>query len=110
MVLPEASLPVVGVGNWSNGWLPSLFQGTAVRPREPRILNLDPPPHMQGAGQRQLLDYLDGLNREHLGRHPGELDLEARVASYELAAHMQTAARGALDVNQESAATARRCG
>jgi hypothetical protein len=107
MVLPEATLPVVGVGNWSNGWLPSLFQGTAVRPREPRILNLDPPPHMQGAGQRALLDYLDGLNRDHLARHPGELDLEARVASYELAARMQTAAREALDVSRESAATRR---
>ena len=39
-----ASLPVGGVDHWSNGWLPSLFQGTVVRPREPRILNLDPQP------------------------------------------------------------------
>src|SRR5258706_579769 len=36
-------LPVLGVENWQNGWLPSLYQGTVVRPQEPRILNLDPP-------------------------------------------------------------------
>ena len=35
--------PVLGVDNWSNGWLPSIFQGTVVRSQEPRILNLDPP-------------------------------------------------------------------
>jgi hypothetical protein len=98
-------LPVEGVGNWSNGWLPSLFQGTVVRPREPRILNLDPPEGRQGQMQSQYLDYLSTLNHEHLGRHPGELDLEARIAGYELAARMQTAAREALDLAQETAAT-----
>lgn len=99
------SLPVVGVGNWSNGWLPSLFQGTVVRPREPRIQNLDAPPHLQGATQERYLAFLNQLNREHLERHPGELDLEARIASYELAARMQTAAKEALDISKESAAT-----
>src|SRR5262249_48317880 len=88
-----ASLPVVGVDNWSHGWLPSLYQGTVVRPQEPRILNLDPPPHLRGPAQRNYLDYLQRLNRDHLERRPGELDLEARIAGYELAARMQTAAR-----------------
>lgn len=45
-------LPVLGVGNWSNGWLPSLFQGTVIRPREPRILNLDPPEQLRGRRRR----------------------------------------------------------
>jgi hypothetical protein len=101
------SLPVVGVENWSNGWLPSLYQGTAVRPTEPRILNLDPPPHLRGPAQERYLNYLQRLNRDHLERHPGELDLEARIASYELAARMQTAAREALDTSRESPATQR---
>lgn len=100
-----ASLPVVGVDNWSNGWLPSIYQGTAVRPREPRILHLEPPPHLRGEAQKQFLSYLDRLNRDHLARHPGELDLEARIASFELAAQMQTAAQEALDVSRESPAT-----
>jgi hypothetical protein len=102
-----ASLPVVGVGNWSNGWLPSLFQGTVVRPQEPRILNLDPPSHLRGEAQERYLDYLNRLNREHVQRHPGESDLEARIASFELAARMQTAAREALDLARETQATRR---
>ncbi len=100
-----ASLPVVGVDNWSAGWLPSLYQGTAVRPREPRILNLDPPPHLGGEAQKRFLAYLDRLNRKHGERHPGELDLEARISTFELAARMQSAAREALDVSREPAAT-----
>src|SRR5882757_5741800 len=51
--------------------------------------------------------FLARLNREHLERHPGELDLEARIASYELAARMQTAAKEALDLTGESEATKR---
>ena len=98
-------LPVAGVDHWSNGWLPSLFQGTVVRPREPRVLNLDPPPYLKGEPQERYLDYLGKLNRAHLETHPGESDLEARIASYELAARMQTAAKEALDINGESAAT-----
>ncbi len=98
-------LPVEGVANWTNGGLPSLFQGTVVRPREPRILNLDPPKHLEGAPQQRSLAYLKRLNRQHLERHPGESDLEARIASYELAARMQTKAKEALDIGSESAAT-----
>jgi hypothetical protein len=106
VALPDpVSLPVLGVENWSNGWLPSLFQATVVRAREPRILNLDPPPSRRGQAQQQLLGYLEGLNRDHLRTHPGELDLDARIATFELAARMQTSAREALDLLQESAAT-----
>jgi len=98
-------VPVLGVKNWQNGWLPSLFQGTVVRSREPRILNLDPPPELRGVPQEQYLEYLKGLNQRHLEQRPGETDLEARIAGYELAAHMQLAAKEALDVEGESAET-----
>jgi hypothetical protein len=101
------STPVLGVDNWSNGWLPSLYQGTVVRSQEPRILNLDPPTAMRGQPQQRYLDFLDELNRDHLRQRPGELDLEARIASYELAARMQTAAREALDISAESSVTRR---
>jgi hypothetical protein len=95
--------PVDGTLNWSSGFMPSLYQGTVLRPQEPRILNLDPPPHLRGDLQRQNLEFLAELNRRHLERHPGEADLEARIASYELAAAMQTAAKEALDVSKEPA-------
>jgi len=99
------SLPVLGVENWTNGWLPSIFQGTAVRAKEPRIPNLDAAPYLRGEAQENYLGFLDKLNREHLERRPGETDLEARIASYALAARLQTAAKEALDISGESAAT-----
>jgi hypothetical protein len=98
-------LPVLGVENWSAGWLPPLYQGTLVRPREPRIANLDAPPELRGGIQDRYLDFLGMLNREHLAARPGEDDLAARIASYELSARMQTAAKEAFDFSGESAAT-----
>ncbi len=98
-------LPVLGTDMWANGWLPSLYQGTVVRPKEPRILNLDPPPHLAGPPQEQFLSYLGELNREHAAARPGEHDLLARISSYELAARMQSAAKEALDISKETEAT-----
>jgi len=94
-------LPVDGVRNWSQGWLPPVYQGTAVRPKEPRILNLDAPPELRGAAQRRELELLGRLNRTHAERLGGDAALEARIASYELAARMQLAAREALDLGAE---------
>jgi hypothetical protein len=64
-------------------------------------LNLDPPEHLAGAHQASQLQLLRKLNQEHADDHPGNHDLNARLASYERAAHMQTAAREALDVSNE---------
>ena len=97
--------PVDNIHNWSNGWMPSMFQGTVLRPKEPRILNLDTPAHLRGDIQRGNLGFLARLNKRHLEHHPGERDLEARIASYELAARMQTAAKDALDISQETKET-----
>src|SRR5947209_12744076 len=99
--------PVDGTHNWSSGFMPPLYQGTVLRPQEPRILNLDPPPHLRGILQEQNLAFLDRLNRRHLAQHPGEADLEVRIQSYELAAAMQTAAKEALDVSTEPASIRR---
>lgn len=93
--------PVDGTHNWSSGFMPPLYQGTVLRAQEPRILNLDAPPKLRGAVQQQNLAFLKALNDRHLTKHPGEADLETRIASYELAAAMQTAAKEALDISQE---------
>ncbi|MBX7165887.1 MAG: DUF1501 domain-containing protein [Pirellulales bacterium] len=100
-------LPVLGVENWQNGWLPSIYQGTVVRPQEPRILNLDPPEHLRGRAQESFLAYLHQLNETHLAEHPREQDLAARIQSYELAARMQVAAKEALAIEAETEATHR---
>jgi hypothetical protein len=103
-------LPVLGVDNFTNGWLPSVYQGTVIRPKEPRILNLDPPMSLKGDAQARYLDFVDGLNRGHLDARPGETELEARIQSFELAARMQISAKEALDISQESEATLRMYG
>jgi hypothetical protein len=97
--------PVDGVNNWSNGFMPPLFQGTVLRPKEPRILNLAAPAHLQGQLQKQNLAFLKTLNSRHLEQSGRDADLQARIASYELAARMQTAATEALDISKETQAT-----
>jgi hypothetical protein len=93
--------PVDGPLNWTSGFMPPLYQGTVLRPSEPRILNLDAPARLKGSTQERNLAFLDRLNRAHLERHPGEAELESRIQSFELAALMQTAAKEALDVSGE---------
>jgi hypothetical protein len=97
-------LPQFAHQHWTSGWLPALFEGTQVRPKEPRILNLDPAAHLAGEAQVRQLDFIQSINREHLAAHPAETDLDARIASYELAARMQVAAKEALDISNESTA------
>ena len=103
-------LPVEGVLNWSNGWLPSLFQGTVIRPVEPRILNLQPPQELQGKVQENYLRLLGTLNRQHFQQRSRELELQARLVNLELATQMQTSAQEALDVGRETMATHRMYG
>ncbi len=97
--------PVDGVHNWTNGFLPSLYQGTVLRAKEPRIFNLNAPANLKGDVQRNYLGFLNQINQAHLVKRPGEHTLQARIDSYELAARMQTAATEALDISGESAAT-----
>ncbi len=104
-LIDPGQLPVLGVENWQNGFLPSTYQGTVVRPQEPRILDLVPPPHLKGAPQANALNFLNSLNRRHQERFPGQHDLEARIATYELAAKMQVAATEALDLSKETKST-----
>ena len=103
-------LPVEGVLNWSNGWLPSLFQGTVLRPVEPRILNLQPPPDYAGKVQENYLKLLQSLNATHMEQRPGEHELQARIANFELAKRMQADASDATDLSRETKATHRMYG
>ena len=100
-----SGMPLMGGENWNNGGLPSIYQGTVVRPREPRILNLDPPRFMVGEPQRKQLELISQFNATHLAEHPGEDDLQARIASYQLAAKMQLAAKEAFDISSETQET-----
>jgi hypothetical protein len=100
-------LPVDGVRNWSSGWLPALYQGTPFRSGGSPVLNLATPSGVTRDARAHQLLFLDELNRAHLGRHPGSSELEARITNFEIAARMQTAVPGVLDLTPESEATRR---
>jgi hypothetical protein len=103
----SGDLPIDGIGNWTNGFLPSVYQGTVIRPRDPRIVNLDAPPHLKGEPQRAALEFLERMNRRHLAEHPESDDLAARIASFQLAARMQLVASEAMDLSRETKETQR---
>lgn len=100
-------LPIIGGDSWTNGGLPSLYQGTVVRPKEPRMFNLQPPSHLQGEAQKRQLEFLEQFNHEHAQLFPHEDELQARMSTYGLAAKMQLSAQEAFDISSESEETLR---
>jgi len=87
--------------NWGAGFLPSVYQGSWLKPQGEPIDNLTRPPELNEQRQRKQLDLLARLNQRHLDEHPEEKDLAARIESFELAYRMQSAAPEALDVEAE---------
>ena len=101
VVMTEMALPQGGSKNWSNGFLPAHFQGTALRPKGSPLLNLESQPFKSRAHQRAALDQLAFLNDQHAKRHPEHADLAARMESYELAYRMQMEVPEVVDLEEE---------
>src|SRR5262249_52905190 len=59
------------------------------------------PPGVTRQQQRANLDLLAELNEADRQRHPGQKELAARMASYELAYRMQASVPGVLDLSRE---------
>jgi len=97
-------LPKGHAANWSAGFLPGVFQGTALNPKGVPIDNLNPPSGVSPRSQKRQLDLLGKLNQTHLEAHPDEPELAARIQSYELAYRMQMAAPEAFDLSRETQA------
>jgi hypothetical protein len=87
--------------NWSAGFLPSVYQGTWLKPQGDPIDNLYRPADQTADQQRAALDLLAKLNKHRLSQSPQELELAARIESFELAYRMQMAAPEAIDIDQE---------
>ncbi len=83
--------PLGGAANYSNGFLPPAFQPTRLRDQGTPVLDLVPPPSLADS-QRASLDLIRDLNLRHRASRPGQAELDARIASYELAYRMQSAA------------------
>jgi hypothetical protein len=107
VLLDYAEDPPGGARNWSTGFMPATYQGTRFREGGTPVLHLQPPAFQSGQAQRSKLDFLQELNRRHLGERGEDHDLEARIASYELAYRMQSAAPEAVDLARETKETQR---
>ena len=103
MAQPQGT-PEGGAPCWSSGYLPASQQGTLFRPGPNPIVNLAPADRsFAGSRQRRIIDYVQQLNRSQATAD--ESELEARIASYELAFRMQSEAPEAVDLSKESAET-----
>jgi hypothetical protein len=111
VVLPDArGFAPNGPANWTAGFLPAAFQGTMIRPadRNP-IFDLHPAPnhYITPQSEAEGLNVLQQLNRRHAQERPGDSRLDARIATYELAARLQLSAPEVLDISRETQATRR---
>jgi hypothetical protein len=102
-------VPQSAQNNWSSGFLPAVFQGTPWNAAQP-IRHLAIPESMSASERAAMLDALKRLNEGHLRRHPGDSDLAARIAAYELAGRLQLSAPEVGDLAGESQAVHRRYG
>ena len=98
-----------GARNYGAAFLPAVFQGTALgragaSASQATIRNLTNP-SLSATDRRHELDLLRSLNAEQAARRPGDPELEAVIASYELAWRMQSHAPDVLDLAGESRET-----
>ena len=93
--------PQSSVNNWGPGFLPAAFQGTDFNAASP-IRNLARPGSVSPAADTATRRFLNTLNQKHLDRFPGDSQLAARIASYQLAARMQLSIPRVTDLSTES--------
>ncbi|GMV92758.1 MAG: hypothetical protein AMXMBFR82_25360 [Candidatus Hydrogenedentota bacterium] len=109
VVLPDSrGFAPGGPKNWSAGFLPSDHQGTLIRPAASNpIADLHPPDgtYVTPEGDAEALEVLNALNREHEASRMGDSRLNARIASYEMAAKLQLSAPEVLNLSGESELT-----
>ncbi len=98
-----------GSQNYSSGFLPAIYQGTAIgregqKVSDTKVGNITSK-HLPGTLQREQLDLVQSLNRDLLGRQQVNAEIEGVIESYELAFRMQDALPQALDLTKESKET-----
>jgi hypothetical protein len=99
--------PVVGPQLWSNSFLPGIYQGTHINNKtvDPKTIILDVRSrYLSPPAQRAQLNLLQQMNQLHLEQRARDEQLEARIASLEMAFRMQSEAQEAFDIGKESGA------
>jgi hypothetical protein len=110
VVLPHPlGLPPGGAVNWGAGFLPAVHQATVIETAADKaaIADLFPPKDRQlpPEDERASREFLQKLNAAHSAARPGDTELEARIAAYEVAARLQLSAPEVTDLCRESEAT-----
>lgn len=100
VVLGSGKGPNAGSNIWSNGFLPSAYQGTRFRSVGDPILYVSNVGGITNELQRARLDTIRQLNQRRLEKS-GDQEIAARIASYELAFRMQIAVPQLLDFKDE---------
>ncbi|HLK56441.1 MAG TPA: DUF1501 domain-containing protein [Chthonomonadaceae bacterium] len=104
VVMCPGGLPVKEASNWRSAFLPGVYQGTYVDTANTRIEKLIENirnSRVSAATQRAQLDLVQEMNRQHLAERERDAQLEARIASMELAFRMQMEASDAFDASRE---------
>ncbi len=107
VMLDNQDDPPGGNRNWSTGFMPASYQGTKFRDGKSPVLHVAPPSASAPERQRSKIDFIQQLNSRHRAERTEDNDLEARIAAYELAYRMQSAAPEAVDLASESSHTRR---
>ncbi len=108
--LPGYVVLTAGRGNsagatvWGSGFLPSTYQGVLFRNQGEPVLNLNNPAGLTDAMQQKTIEALRDLN-QHRHEASGDPEISSRIASYELAFRMQSAAPELIDLSKESKQT-----
>ncbi len=97
-------LPYGGTQIWDSSFLPPTHQGVRIVPGPEPIPDLRPPARPATLAELEWI-MLNDVNEAHAARRPGDPDLRARVATFEVARGLMREAPEALDVGRESPAT-----
>jgi hypothetical protein len=96
--------PRAGSTLWSNGFLPSSYQGVPFRSSGDAILNLRNPKGVSAEEQRAVFDFVHELNQERLDQ-TGDPEIQTRINALEMAYQMQSSAPELMELSQESEST-----
>ncbi|TWT79983.1 hypothetical protein CA13_13950 [Planctomycetes bacterium CA13] len=85
---------------WGSGFLPSKYQGVALRSSGDPVLYLSNPDGIDASVRRRMLDSLSRINASTAERI-GDPETNARIAQYEMAFRMQTSVPELTDLSDE---------
>lgn len=89
---------------WSSGFLPSSYDGVALRGTGDPVLYIKNPPGVSRDDRRRMLEALNEINQRNFERF-GDPETQTRIAQYEMAFRMQQSVPELTDLSTESQAT-----